>query len=145
RRLEDAEKQHLIDSAKAANDRTDAALDSMAKARGTPSLTRTAPKRVYATVAEVPDYIPPIRTTSLFPDAANNLCVVPTTSLQARGGLLMDVVNTKVEIFERVQLPANTTIAGFGAHGVVFLRQYVAGAGWIIARTHVVRPSTKAQ
>jgi hypothetical protein len=48
-------------------------------------------------------------------------------------------VNKKGEIEERVQLPANAAIAGFGKNGVVFLRIVQPDRKNVIARTHVVR------
>jgi len=37
------------------------------------------------------------------------------------GGPVYDVINSKGELVDRVQVPANRVIAGFGAGGVVYL------------------------
>ncbi|HKS05779.1 MAG TPA: hypothetical protein VJR92_05660 [Gemmatimonadaceae bacterium] len=71
--------------------------------------------------SDLPDYYPPIRLGMLRADLDGNVWVLPTTSALANGGgLLYDVVNRKGEIVERVQLPPNRTILGFGP-GVVYL------------------------
>lgn len=147
RRRSDEEKQAIIDTVK----RQYAMMDSMRKSteateaykqlmRERPGMQSSVPQRTWATLAEIPDYTPPIRgANSLYPDADNRLWILPTTSAQARGGLLFDVVNKKGEIEERVQLPANAAIAGFGKNGVVFLRVVQPDGKNVIARTHIVR------
>jgi hypothetical protein len=55
-------------------------------------------------------------------DPDNNLWILPTTSAQARGGYLYDVVNRKGEIVERVQFPEGRELAGFGPGGVIYMR-----------------------
>ncbi|HYV98344.1 MAG TPA: hypothetical protein VE967_12865, partial [Gemmatimonadaceae bacterium] len=42
----------------------------------------------FAALAEMGDYIPPIRANAVLADRDGNVWIVPTTSLQARGGLL---------------------------------------------------------
>ena len=64
--------------------------------------------------------------------------ILPTTSLDARGGLLYDVVNKKGEVFERVQLPKNRVIAGFGRGGIVYV-MVRNPEGLIIERTRIER------
>jgi hypothetical protein len=70
----------------------------------------------------LPDYIPPMRPGSqVRVDLDGNLWIMPSTSLQAKGGLLYDVVNRKGEIIERVQLPAGRNLHGFAPGGIVYL------------------------
>jgi hypothetical protein len=70
---------------------------------------------------ELPDYFPPVRAGApMRVDPAGNLWILPTTSSQAKGGLLYDVVNRKGEVTERVQLPEGRALAGFGAGGTVY-------------------------
>jgi hypothetical protein len=72
------------------------------------------------------------------PDADGNLWILPTTSSHARSGLLYDVINQKGEIFERVQLPAECDVAGFGRGGVVYLTLR-DGQRYYIEKTHIQR------
>jgi hypothetical protein len=44
---------------------------------------------------------------------------IPTKPIA--GGPVYDLINDKGEVTQRVQLPANRTLVGFGAGGVVFL------------------------
>lgn len=62
----------------------------------------------------------------------------PSTSMQARGGLLYDVVNRKGEVFERVQLPPFCALAGFGVRGTIYLSCPVENSTRL-QRTYVVR------
>ena len=54
-------------------------------------------------------------------DADGNVWVrtIPTKAIA--GGPVYDVINRKGELVERVQIPANRTIAAFGPGGVVYL------------------------
>jgi hypothetical protein len=80
------------------------------------------PSRPVVGPTEIPDYYPPTRLGSMKVDFEGNLWVPPTTSRDARGGLLYDVVNRKGEVIERVQLPAGRVIASFVPGGKVVLR-----------------------
>jgi hypothetical protein len=44
---------------------------------------------------------------------------IPTTAIA--GGPVYDVINRKGELIDRVQVPANRTIVGFGANNTVYL------------------------
>ena len=76
---------------------------------------------VYVPASDLPDYQPAFFAGSTRADADGNLWIrtIPTTPLA--GGPVYDVINRKGEIVERVQVPANRTIVGFGAGGSVFL------------------------
>lgn len=141
RRLTDEEKQARIDTMRTVNERSDRMRDSsMARLRTSIGEGSLSPLRVYATLAEVPDYFPPISGAyAVNPDADNRLWIAPSTSLQAQGGVLMDVVSKKGIIEERVQLPPNAAIAGFGPNGVVFLRMVQPDRTNLIARARIVR------
>jgi hypothetical protein len=85
------------------------------------------------------DYVPPIRGFSARADADNHVWILPTTTLSARGGgLLYDVVNRQGEVFERVQLPPDRVIAGFGPGGAVYLMYGDRSTGYTLERTHVI-------
>lgn len=138
RRVSDAEKVHITDSLKAFYGQMDHAMDSIAAARGMTSMTKNAPARVYQPPSEMADYYPPVRPNNTFADPDNRVWILPTTSVQARGGLLYDVVDTNGSVIERVQLPAGATLAGFGAGGAVYLALPSAG-GTRLVRTRIVR------
>ena len=71
---------------------------------------------------ELPDYKPPFFNGSIRADADGNIWVatIPTRAFPA-GGPVYDVVNGKGELVDRVQVPANRTVVGFGAGGIVYL------------------------
>jgi hypothetical protein len=96
---------------------------------------------------ELPDYYPPVRAGQVKADPEGNVWILPSTSSLAKGGLLFDVVNRKGEVFERVQLPANRNLLGFGPDGVLYLSPppapFVAGASveTRLERVQVIRPA----
>lgn len=71
--------------------------------------------------SELPDYKPPFFAGSVRADTEGNVWVrtIPTTAVA--GGPVYDVINGKGELVDRVQIPANRTIIGFGPNGAVFL------------------------
>lgn len=87
---------------------------------------------------QVADYVPPIRQGSVKADADNNLWILPTTTAQGGTGVLLDVVNQKGELFQRVRLPANTLPLGFGKGGIIYLARTTDKPGvWTIGRARV--------
>jgi hypothetical protein len=77
-----------------------------------PPLTMIAP-------SDLPDYKPAFTPGSTRADADGNLWI--RTSQNVDGRPVYDVVNRKGELIDRVQLPQNRVLAGFGANGVVYL------------------------
>lgn len=69
--------------------------------------------------SELPDYKPAFAPGSTRADADGNLWVRTSQNVDARP--VYDVINRKGELIDRVQLPANRVLAGFGAGGVVYL------------------------
>ena len=146
RRLTDADKQAKVDSIKHIID----SVNASGKIYGMIiTFTQGPPARqdtIKSTIEFVPpdsmlDYVPPTRPGALKADRDNNLWILPTTTRSAvGGGLLYDVVNTQGELFERVQLPAGWTIAGFGRGGVIYLSSGDRTKGFMLEKTHVIRP-----
>ena len=93
----------------------------------------------YPALDEMPNYLAPVREAAARADRDGNVWILPTTSAGAKGGLLYDVVNAKGELAERVQLPANRDIAGFGKDGVLFLSHRADDGSISIERVDVVR------
>ena len=54
-------------------------------------------------------------------DLDAHLWILPTTSTNAANGFTYDVVNRTGEVIERVQLPKDHVLVGFGPHNVVYL------------------------
>ena len=95
--------------------------------------------RDYPALSEIPDYVPPIRSGAVLADRDDNVWILPTTSREAKNGLLYDVVNRKGELFERVELPTDRAIAGFGKGGVVYLNWRDASGVWSLERRVIQR------
>jgi hypothetical protein len=92
----------------------------------------------FAPLSEMADYVPPIRESAVQADLDGNIWILPSTSLAAKGGLLYDVVNSRGELTERVQLPAGRTVAGFGKGGTVFLLLHnTAGTGVTLEKVKI--------
>jgi hypothetical protein len=70
---------------------------------------------------ELPDYKPPFFVGNVRADGDGNIWVLTIPTRAIAGGPVYDVINAKGELVDRVQVPANRTIVGFGAGGVVYL------------------------
>jgi hypothetical protein len=83
---------------------------------GAPQLTIN-----FVPASELPDYKPPFFSNAATPDMNGNLWIatIPTSAIP--GGPVYDVINSKGELVERVQIPAGRQIVGFGPGGSVFL------------------------
>ena len=77
-----------------------------------PPLTMISP-------SELPDYKPAFAPGSTRADADGNLWVRTSQNVTARP--VYDVINRKGELIDRVQLPLNRVLVGFGEGGVVYL------------------------
>ena len=77
-----------------------------------PPLTMISP-------SDLPDYKPAFAPGSTRVDVDGNLWI--RTSQNVDGRPVYDIVNRKGELIDRVQLPANRVLAGFGEGGVVYL------------------------
>ncbi len=69
--------------------------------------------------SELPDYKPAFAPGSTRVDVDGNLWIRTTQNIDARP--VYDIINRKGELIDRVQLPANRVLAGFGEGGVVYL------------------------
>ena len=146
RRLTDDDKRARIDSAKKVID----SLASIGKPYGLFRVVSRLPdgsvKRdsiiptiTYASLADITDYVPPIRAGAAQADADNHLWILPTTSAQPGAGLLYDVVNRKGELFERVRLPIDCVLTGFGKGGMLYLsRTTNNGKSWTLLHAQVL-------
>ena len=146
KKLSDADKQQLIDSARAVQETRDSISRASDASRARPvSLASDAPMAQtyllvhdFVPLKEIPDYWPPIRTGAARADLDAQLWILPTTSAQSKNGeLVYDVVNNRGELAQRVRVPAGRSIAGFGHNGIVYLMQRDS-AGWTLERTHVL-------
>lgn len=109
-------------------------------ADGTARIDSGGSEITWKPLSQVADYVPPIRQGSVKADADNNLWILPTTTAQGGTGVLLDVVNRKGELFQRVRLPANTLPLGFGKGGIVYLARTTDKPGvWTIGRAKVER------
>jgi hypothetical protein len=80
-----------------------------------------APQLNFVPPSELPDYKPAFFAGNMRPDAEGNLWIrtIPTKSIP--GGPVYDVVNSTGQLVDRVQIPAQRTIVGFGSGGIVYL------------------------
>lgn len=84
---------------------------------------RGGPQQELAFVApsELPDYKPPFFAGAVKADLDDNIWVRTIPTRQLAGGPVYDVINRKGELIDRVQVPPNTAILGFGPGGDVYL------------------------
>lgn len=71
--------------------------------------------------SELPDYKPPFFNGAVRADADGNIWVRTIPTKARPGGIVYDVINGKGELVDRVQVPMNRTIIGFGPGGIVYL------------------------
>ena len=106
--------------------------------RGGPSGTAPSgpPPLAFVSPNELPDYRPAFSNGSVRADAEGKLWV-RIMSPKPASGPEYDVIDRTGKLVDRVVIPAGTTIAGFGAGGVVYLGVRDA------AGVHVVRAREK--
>lgn len=75
----------------------------------------------FVPASELPDYKPPFFSNSVRADADGNLWIRTIPTSKIAGGPVYDVVNRKGELVDRVQVPVDRTIIGFGPDGSVYL------------------------
>ena len=73
------------------------------------------------TASELPDYKPVFGTGAVRADMDGQLWVRTIPTRPTTGGAIYDVIDKGGKLVDRVQVPAGTTIAGFGAGGIVYL------------------------
>jgi hypothetical protein len=75
----------------------------------------------FVPASELPDYKPPFFAGAARADTDGNIWIrtIPTKAIA--GGPVYDVLNRKGELVERVQIPVNSAIVGFGPNGAVYM------------------------
>lgn len=133
--------RRIVDSVNASGRAYGMEIRSMRNPDGGPTRVDTIiPTIIFAPLNEMADYPSPFRRGSVMADEDGNLWVLPTATSLSTGGLIYDVINKRDGLHERVQLPANFALAGFGKGGVVYLaRTDNLTKSWRLARARVVR------
>lgn len=90
-----------------------------------------APSINMVSSSELPDYQPPFLATWVKPDADGNVWVRTINTKPTAGGPIYDVINGKGEIVDRVQIPVDRNIIGFGPGGVVILARSEGLQTWL--------------
>ncbi len=82
---------------------------------------RPAQQMNFVQPSELPDYKPPFFAGASRADNDGNIWIrtIPTKAIP--GGPVYDVINRKGELLERVQIPVNSSIVGFGPNGSVYM------------------------
>jgi hypothetical protein len=89
--------------------------------------------------SEFPDFWPSVQPGSVLADLDAHLWILPTTSTNAAAGLTYDVINRKGELLERVQLPKDYVLVGFGPNNTVYLTK-TEGTTAYLARARITGP-----
>lgn len=81
----------------------------------------TAAQMTFVPPSDLPDYKPPFFAGASRADTEGNIWIrtIPTKAIA--GGPVYDVINRKGELVERVQIPVNSSIIGFGPNGAVYM------------------------
>jgi hypothetical protein len=92
----------------------------------------------FVPLSEIPDFYPPVHANAAMGDLDGNLWILPTTSAQSRHGeLVYDVVSPKRGLFARDRMPVGRSVVGFGRGGVVYLQAGDRKDGFRIERVTV--------
>ncbi len=81
----------------------------------------TLPPLNFVSPSELPDYKPVFGTGAVRADMDNRIWVRTIPTKSSTGGAIYDVIDRSGKLVDRVQVPANATIAGFGKGGVVYV------------------------
>jgi hypothetical protein len=141
KRVLDAEKQRMVDSANAEEQAkyqaalTKARQDSVAGAavgQRRPRPVTAAPAKHYD-LNTAPDYVSPFvpGRRALLPDADNNVWVRIGRPGTGDATPTYDVINRKGELIDRVRLPEGHELIGFAAGGVVYLVGHDGGKQFV--------------
>jgi len=71
--------------------------------------------------SELSDYKPVFSPSSVRADMDDRIWVRTIPTKPTPGGAIYDIIDRSGKLVDRVQVPAATTIAGFGTGGIVFL------------------------
>lgn len=133
------EKQAMIDSVKRVEAERVAKLPPPPPTPpGQPVFPRMQFTPVDAT--DLPDYYPAVRQGQVRADYEGRLWILPSTSKDAKDGLLYDVVDRAGQIVERVQLPKGRTLVGFAPGGTLYLNHVRGPTKATLERATVARP-----
>ena len=147
--LSEGDKQALIDSSRAAEEKALADKKLAQKNRNGANLDDTPrgtapsldPIFEFVPLTDIADYYPAIRYGAAKADAENNVWILPTVSAQSKSGeLIYDVVNNQGQLIYRVRIPVNRSIAGFGPNGTVYLMYRDDAKVWHLERTRTIQP-----
>jgi hypothetical protein len=117
-RLTDEEKTRFIDSLKARNTRSDSIQSMSVRGGPIPVFFET----MAVAPSEVPDYPPPFVARATRVDADGRIWVLERGKLAAPPApLVYDVIDRNGQIVDRVQMPMNAAVVGFGPGGAVYL------------------------
>jgi len=139
KRITPEEKQQMIDSVKKAD------VDRLAKlpppAPPAPGVFTSLPTPIMTVEPkEIPDFYPPVRAGPVRADRDGNVWILPSTSIAgATGGLVYDVVDREGVIVERVQLPKDRTLVGFGPKGTIYMHYVKTPLVAALERAQMVR------
>jgi hypothetical protein len=75
----------------------------------------------FVPASELPDYQPPFFSGTARADMDGNVWIQTIPTKAFTGGPVYDVVNGKGELIDRVQVPKDRSIVGFGTGGIVYL------------------------
>jgi len=79
------------------------------------------PPLTFVSPSELPDYKPAFGVGSVRSDMDDRLWVRTIPTKPTTGGAVYDVIDRSGKLVDRVQVPADATIAGFGKGGVVYV------------------------
>lgn len=94
------------------------------------------PPVTFISPSELPDYRPAFGINAASADLDGNLWVRTTARREgAVGGPIYDVIDSKGDLIDRLEVPSGRQIVGFGKGGIVYMIAVDGSGGWL-ERTH---------
>ncbi|HET9426056.1 MAG TPA: hypothetical protein VFO55_11845 [Gemmatimonadaceae bacterium] len=120
-RMSDEDKSRFIDTLKAVYQKNDSTSQSQMMMFGGGPSNMPIFETLTVAPSEVPDYPPPFvpRATRVDPDG--RIWLLERANLGSKAPLVYDVIDRTGQIVDRVQMPPNAAVIGFGPGGSVYL------------------------
>jgi hypothetical protein len=147
-RMTDDEKARFIDTLKVVLQKNDSTQQGSMMMFGMSPSAMPVFETLTVAPSEVPDYPPPFVPRATRVDLENRIWLLERAPLGSKAPLVYDVIDRNGQIVDRVRMPPNAAVLGFGPNGSVYLSitpQNMSLAASMVQRTDVNAPPGAAQ
>ena len=147
-RMTDEEKARFIDTLKVVLQKNDSTQQGSMMMFGMGPSNMPIWETLTVAPSEVPDYPPPFVPRATRVDPENRIWILERAPIGSKAPLVYDVIDRNGQIVDRVRMPPNAAVLGFGPNGSVYLSitpQNMSLAASMVQRTDVAAPPGAAQ